>query len=846
VNVPPVDHPDAIGPYRITHVLGEGGMGIVYHAVQTEPVRRDVALKILKLGMDTRQVLQRFEAERQALAVMDHPSIARVFDGGATDTGRPYFVMELVKGVPVTQYCDEHRLDIDARVALFARVCRAVQHAHQKGVIHRDLKPSNVLVGEVDGRPVPKIIDFGVARAVAETEGDVSRLTRIDQIVGTPAYMSPEQIDGTGRDIDTRADIYALGVMLYELLAGVLPWEPAQLQGMALYARALVGDALPPSARVSRIGASIEDVARLRHTDPATLRRTLRSDLDWIILRAMDRDRERRYETPNGLALELERYLAHEPVLARPPSTRYRVGKFVRRHRAAVAFAAVLVMLLAGFGVVQTVQAERVRVARDLADARREQAEGLIDFMLGDLRAKLTPLGRLDVLGDVGAQAVAYFAALPQEAFSDAELQSRSRALYQIGEVRMGEGNSAEAVSAFRESLRLAQALSARSPEDVDRLFELGQSHFWVGYAAWQNGELDAAEPQFRAYLDVAERLVARQPENDDYRMELGYAHSNLGSLREARGDLAGAAEAFRLTLGVKQDLARRNPANIDWLGELAETHNTLATVYRRMGDYRGALGEHERELTIKRGILDREPAHSYWRFRYAVGLGHAANVDISAGELSSALARMTAAMATLDSLVAHDPSNIVWLRHTALVGRRLGYAQALAGQRSTAERSLAAAERRLSEAIRRDSAGFNWRATLAGAHIDRARAQLLFGNADAADSEVRRADALLAASAGSRSDQRDALDAELLRGHILDERGHADSARIAFAEAIPRARALVDGTGGEEFVPLLAEALVGAQRRTEADPVLQRLTQGGYRNPFLLSRARALGLRVE
>jgi eukaryotic-like serine/threonine-protein kinase len=704
VNALSADHPSEIGPYRIVGVLGEGGMGMVYRAEQTVPVRRDVALKILKLGMDTRQVLLRFEMERQALAVMDHPSIAKVFDGGATEAGRPYFVMELVQGVPVTQYCDEHRLGIRARVALFTRICRAVQHAHQKGVIHRDIKPSNVLVGEADGEPLPKIIDFGVARAIAETDSDASRVTRLDQMIGTPAYMSPEQIDGAGGDIDTRADIYALGVLLYELLTGVLPWDAGELQGVAMFTQALTADAPPPSARISQIGEQRDAIAQLRGTDAVSLRRLLQGDLDWIILRAMERDRERRYETPNGFVMDLERHLANEPVLARPPSTRYRMGRFVRRHRSGVAFAAVLVMLLAGFGVAQTMQAARIRQARDLAETRRGQAEGLIDFMLGDLRNKLTPLGRLDVLGDVGAQAAAYFAALPEDEFSEDELLSRSRALYQIGEVRLNEGNSEGAMVAFRESLRLADALSRRAPQDPDRLFGVGQSHFWVGFAAWRNNDLDAAEPHFQSYLRVAEQLAAQQPDNDDYRMELGYAHSNLGSLREARGDLTGAAHEFRLTLDVIGALVARNPANVDRLGDLAETHNTLAVVYRRSGDYTSALAEHERELEIKREILSQQPTHAHWRFRHAIGLLHASMVQLSMGDAAEAAEQRTIAMATLDSLVARDPSNVNWLRESAYAGRRLGYALALTGRRTEARRQLALSEARLLEAIRRDS----------------------------------------------------------------------------------------------------------------------------------------------
>lgn len=613
-----------------------------------------------------------------------------------------------------------------------------------------------------------------------------------------------------------------------------------------MYAQALTAEVPAPSARISQIGERRDAITQLRGTDAVSLRRLLRGDLDWIILRAMERDRDRRYETPNGFALDLERHLTNEPVLARSPSTRYRMGKFVRRHRAGVAFAAVLVLLLAGFGVAQAVQAERIRHARDLAETRREQAEGLIDFMLGDLREKLTPLGRLDVLGDVGAQAAAYFAALPEDELSEDELQSRSRALYQIGEVQLNQGSSAEATVAFRESLRLAEALSRRAPHDPDRLFGVGQSHFWVGFAAWRNSDLDAAEPQFQSYLSVAEQLVAQQPDNDEYRMELGYAHSNLGSLREARGDFAGAADAFRLTLDVKRALVARNQANIDWLGELAETHNTLAAVYRRSGDYAGALAEHERELEIKREILSRQPTHAYWRFRHAVALAHASVILLSMGDAAEAASRRAIATATLDSLITQDPTNVTWLRESAISGRRLGYALALTGRHAEARRQLALSETRLLEVIRRDSVGSNWRDALTAHHTERARALLVLDEPDAAEREVRRAREHAAAhSAPTRAQQRSALEADLTYGFVQDALGRTDSARVVFDSAIPRAQEMVDGVGGE-FVPLLAEALVGARRDAEALPVVQRLIERGYRDLFLMSRARRHGLRVE
>jgi WD40 repeat protein/serine/threonine protein kinase/tetratricopeptide (TPR) repeat protein len=348
-----------IGPYKLLQQIGEGGMGVVYMAEQAAPVRRKVALKIIKPGMDTREVIARFEAERQALALMDHPNIARVFDVGATEAGRPYFVMELVRGAPITEYCDQNNLPVHKRLELFVTVCHAVQHAHQKGIIHRDIKPSNVLVTLHDGHPVPKVIDFGVAKAIGQQLTDKTLFTRFAQMVGTPLYMSPEQAELTGLDIDTRGDIYSLGVMLYELLTGTTPFDGARMKQVALdEIRRMIREDEPPSPSTrlsSTAGAAQTAVAAHRRVDPRGLSRLVRGDLDLIVMKALDKDRTRRYETANGFAADIGRYLSEEPVEACPPSSIYRFRKFARRNKAAFAIgtatAAALVIAVAGLAV---------------------------------------------------------------------------------------------------------------------------------------------------------------------------------------------------------------------------------------------------------------------------------------------------------------------------------------------------------------------------------------------------------------------------------------------------------------------------------------------------------------
>jgi eukaryotic-like serine/threonine-protein kinase len=378
----------AIGPYRLLHPVGEGGMGEVWLAEQTAPVRRQVAIKLIKAGMDTARVVARFEAERQALALMEHPAIAKVFDAGATPQGRPYFVMEYVRGEAITTYCNRNRLSTADRIDLFLLVCDAVQHAHHKGIIHRDLKPSNILVAMLDGRPVPKIIDFGVAKAMTQPLTDRTLFTEIGTLVGTPEYMSPEQAEMTEIDIDTRTDVYALGAILYELLTGMLPFEGRALRSKGLEEiRRTIRDVEPlrPSARIT---SGSGDASQSRRPNLTGVANQLRGDLDWITMRALEKDRTRRYGSAAELAADLRRHLQNHPVVAGPPGTRYRAGKFVRRHRVGVGVAATLAALLVAFAVTTTMQAQRIARERDRANREAATARAVNDFLQNDLLAQ--------------------------------------------------------------------------------------------------------------------------------------------------------------------------------------------------------------------------------------------------------------------------------------------------------------------------------------------------------------------------------------------------------------------------------------------------------------------------
>ncbi|MGD8868583.1 MAG: serine/threonine-protein kinase [Gemmatimonadales bacterium] len=601
------EHPQRIGPYRLLQVLGEGGMGQIFEAEQTEPVRRRVALKLIKLGMDTRQVVARFEAERQALAVMEHPNIAKVLDAGATEMGRPYFVMELVRGIPLTDYCDTHKLSTRERLELFLRVCHAIQHAHQKGVIHRDLKPSNVLVMEQDGQPTPKVIDFGIAKAISQQLTERTLVTQFGQAIGTPAYMSPEQADASGLDVDTRTDIYSLGIMLYELLVGRLPIDPAEV-GVPVFIARLVAretDPLTPSARFGSLAEQAKTIARLRHSDTSALRRELKGDLDWIVMKAMEKDRSRRYETANGLAMDIQRYLNSEPVVARPPSASYRIGKFVKRHRVPVAAAALLlVSLIAGMGVTAAALMRATRAERRAAQ-EAEAANQVADFLVGLFKVSnpSEALGNTitarEIL-DKGAERIAtelddqpvvqarmmetmglvyldlglYDTSrrLLEEAVTlrEAEFGSDSpelaTSLGRLAELNREEGNYARAESLYMRTL----AIHERHADEIGDS-ALAVTLSGVGALYWSQARYDEAEP----VLQRARRL---------YEDVLGPDHpsvanilSSLAVVHWARGEYAEAEPLLERSLEIRErTLGPDHPETAGTLNNLGALHWTL------------------------------------------------------------------------------------------------------------------------------------------------------------------------------------------------------------------------------------------------------------------------------
>jgi len=480
-----------IGRYKLLEQIGEGGFAVVYMAEQAEPVRRKVALKIIKLGMDTKQVIGRFEVEQQALAMMDHPNIAKVLDGGITESGRPYFVMELVRGIPITEYCDENNLSTRQRLELFIDVCGALQHAHQKGIIHRDVKPSNVLVTLHDDRPVPKVIDFGVAKALGRPLTDKTLFTEFRQFVGTPEYMSPEQARLGGLDIDTRCDIYALGVLLYELLTGTTPFTPEQLRGIGydeILRTIRQTDPPKPSTRLTSLGETLTEVAARRRAAPEALERLVRGDLDWIAMRCLEKDRTRRYETAHGLALDVRRHLSHEPVAAGPPGVGYRLRKFIRRHRtsvaawALVAAALIVGLVAASVGFLQASH-EREIARREAARATRAEEDAVSQRDLAQAGQKAA---------DVQRRAAEAQRKAAEEQRKAAEAQ-RLRAQGLLAKSQLDRG-----VTLLNEgsSAGLLDLLDARmAAEEIPELRDSATRLWSIGYALWADRLVGVVTP---------------------------------------------------------------------------------------------------------------------------------------------------------------------------------------------------------------------------------------------------------------------------------------------------------------------------------------------------------------
>jgi serine/threonine protein kinase/tetratricopeptide (TPR) repeat protein len=612
-----------IGPYKLLEQIGEGGFGVVFMAEQTEPVRRKVALKVLKPGMDTRQVVARFEAERQALALMDHPNIARVFDGGETAGGRPYFVMELVKGLPITEYCDQEQWTPRERLEPFTSVCHAVQHAHQKGIIHRDIKPSNVLVTLHDGTAVVKVIDFGIAKATGQQLTEKTLFTNFAQLVGTPLYMSPEQAALSGLDVDTRSDIYSLGVLLYELLTGTTPFDKERLKEATFdELRHIIREEEPPrpSTRISTLGQAATTFSGQRKSDPKRLSQLCRGELDWIVMKALEKDRNRRYETASAFATDVQRYLHDEPVLACPPSAWYRFRKFARRNKGAfvAASAAGLVTLLVVVGLAasnvlisrekneKVAALQQARTNEQTADHERQQAEAnlllarqAVDEMYTQVAEELgnqpymQPFQRELLL-----KALRFYQKFARRKSDDPSIRLETAvALLRVGEIQYRLGKRRQAKQAGDDAIAALEALACELPAEPQRRFSLGGAFRLRGQILAEAFRRQQAEKSYTQALALFVELVAEHPEVPGYRSNLAGTHSALSYVLFDRP--REAEKAIREAVRLCEELLAEHRDKLRYRGQLVGTCLVLGNFLSSMSRSEDAESVFQKAIDI-------------------------------------------------------------------------------------------------------------------------------------------------------------------------------------------------------------------------------------------------------
>jgi serine/threonine protein kinase/tetratricopeptide (TPR) repeat protein len=666
-----------IGPYKLLELIGEGGMGTVWMAEQTEPIHRRVAVKVIKAGMDSKQVLARFEAERQALALMDHPNIAKVLDAGTTggvSPGRPYFVMELVKGTPITKYCDDKHLSVRERLELFGDVCRAVQHAHQKGIIHRDIKPSNILVAPFDGKPVVKVIDFGVAKATGQRLTDATLFTGFGAVVGTPEYMSPEQAETNNQDIDTRSDIYSLGVLLYELLTGSTPLTKKRVKEAALLEvlRVIREEEPPkPSTRLSST-EELPSVAAQRQIEPAKLTKLIRGDLDWIVMKALEKDRNRRYETANGFAIDIQRYLADEPVLACPPSTGYRLRKFVRRNKAAATMAAMfaLALLIAVAALsVSTLLTSRAYAAEKTAHGRAEanfqRARGAVhDFFTTVSQNKLLDVpGVQPVRQELLESAVRYYQALAMERDDDPTIQADlALAHLRLAEVYYEVGDNNKAVASVDAGLDLAEQLIQKHPDDRDLLRRL--AGFWRGTRRMRDSEegpndLVAAERSLNRFIGIWQALSDKNPSERAFRSDLAVGYDRLAGLLDLALRPAESAVAAEKAVAMWESLIREHPKEPEYLSALGDTFDFLRFHYRTAGAPQRELEVTQKAIEVGEKLAALKPTAPAYREHIANSIMAEALALRDQKKAADAEGQYRRALAIWEKLASEYPMNV-------------------------------------------------------------------------------------------------------------------------------------------------------------------------------------------
>jgi eukaryotic-like serine/threonine-protein kinase len=693
------------GRYTLLKKIGEGGMGEVWRAKQTEPIKRHVALKLIKKGMDSKAVLSRFEQERQALAVMDHPNIARVYDGGMTEQGQPFFAMELVSGQPLTDYADKEKLTTEQRLQLFVLICNAVQHAHQKGIVHRDLKPANILVTTVDGQPVPKVIDFGVAKATGGSLTNQSMSTQLGAIVGTLEYMAPEQAGYVGFDIDTRADIYSLGVVLYELLTGLRPIDRTRLQqaGLSEMIRVIREDEpSKPSTRLST-SDSLPAMAAVRRIEPKRLTALLRGELDWVVMKCLEKQRDRRYETANGLARDIQRYLANEIVEARPPSRSYRLRKFISKYRGQVVSASLVLLAVLIGGLSTTLgwlearrqtklanlateekdqalqkeaeQADRERIARQNAEAMTRNALDANNAMVFDIQEELAPKPglqdlRIKLLRKARAGLTTILEQSRKLGSPDATMVST---YFQLGDLEWNLGDALAAKKEFQAGVDLAHQLSTSRPADLQTQRLLSDGYTKLGDAMKLLGDTQEAGKNFLRSLEISRQLVASEPKDTEAQRNLSIDLGKLGDVALRQGNPEKALEYYRECFDIRSALVDVDHTDVRRQRDLSSVHTRLGDTKVDLGNNAEALTHYKSARLISQKLAELHPENIEVQRDFGLNSSRVGTMLKGLAKPDEAMGYYQDALNVLKPLAEADPQNAELKRDLGGLYERLG-----------------------------------------------------------------------------------------------------------------------------------------------------------------------------
>jgi eukaryotic-like serine/threonine-protein kinase len=647
------------GKYKLLQQIGQGGMGSVWMADQTEPVKRRVAVKVIRADRSqSRMILARFEAERQAIALMDHPNIARLLDAGTIPDGSPYFIMQLIKGLPLSEYCDQHRLSIEDRLKLFMQICLAVQHAHQKGIIHRDLKPGNILVEEHDGKAVPRVIDFGLAKATSGMQlTDQTLFTGFGAFAGTPLYMAPEQASSNAVDIDTRADIYALGVILYELLTGSTPITRETIRKAALDEMLKLvreQEAPTPSSRLSSSDAK-PSIAANRQMEPLKLGRFIKGELDWIVMKALAKERDRRYDSATNFAQDLERFLNQEPVQAGPPTMRYKLRKFVRRNRAQVIAASVLLLTLVGGVVGTTIGYLRAEKAREEEATQRQIADGKTTEALA-------------------AQAMAEKQKQRAISFRDRALDAlRAMSDEDVEKLIGGKPELGPNEKSYLEGLvKRWQGFADLAGDDEETKAIRAEGTYRTGFLRSKLGQLVAAEQNYLKSLTLQQELLV-QTTDSIYQPQIARTFHNYGMVLERLGKSEAAKSAYQQAINIRNDIAKHDPEKPELQVELANSRNNLATWFKAHRQYQEAREEHRHAIDIQSKLVKLHPDNLIYQRSLTVSQHNLAALLKDMNETREAEALYRDALKIRAMLVKQYPENIIYQVDLALTQNNLG-----------------------------------------------------------------------------------------------------------------------------------------------------------------------------